>query len=118
MTAADAGKYQLTLVVIVDNPANASAQQGTIYEDVRVPIPWMQPGDSESISLALTPCLDHDINYCGVGEAWDAIKGLYYGGSSHMQATENCSSPGSSVEWVPCTNGGQDHWDFADPVGP
>jgi LysM repeat protein len=118
MTAADAGKYQLTLVVIVDNPANASAQQGTIYEDVRVPIPWMQPGESESIPLALTPCLDHDINYCGVGEAWDAIKGLYYGGTSHMQATENCSSPGSSVEWVPCTNGGQDHWDFADPVGP
>jgi hypothetical protein len=53
-----------------------------------------------------------------VGEAWDAIKPLYYGGSSHMQATENCSSPGSSVDWVPCTNGGLDHWDFTDPVGP
>lgn len=118
MTAEDAGKYQLTLKVIADNPANTSLPEGSIYEDVRIPIPWIQPGESESIPLALTPCYNHESNYCGVGEAWDAIKSLYYGGTSHMQATENCSSPGSSEDWVPCTNGGQDHWDFADPVGP
>ncbi len=118
MTKADADKYQLTLVVTVDNPTNTGVPEGSIYQDVRVPIPWLQPGESRTIPIALTPCYNHQSNYCVVGEAWDAIKPLYFGGTSHMQAAEDCYSPGSTQDWVPCTGGGQDHWDFADPVGP
>jgi hypothetical protein len=51
-----------------------------------------------------------------VGDAWDAIKPIFYGGSTNMLATEKCYSTDSSWPWVPCVSGGQDQWEFSNPA--
>jgi len=43
MTAADAGKYQLTLKVIADNPANTSCRKGPSMRMYGYPFPGFSP---------------------------------------------------------------------------
>ena len=113
---ADADKYQLALTVIAKNPSVTTWPEYSIYQDVLTKIPWMQPGESKIVSVSLTPCYNHNPNYCGVGEAWDAIKPIFYGGSTNMLATEKCYSTDSSWPWVPCLSGGKDQWEFSNPA--
>jgi hypothetical protein len=116
VTQADADKYQLSLTVVAKNPLVTTYPEYSIYQDVLVKIPWMQPGESKVVAVSLTPCFDHNPNYCGAGEAWDAIKSIYYGGSTNMLASEKCYSTDSSLPWVPCVSGGQDQWEFNNPA--
>jgi hypothetical protein len=116
VTQADADKYQLSLTVVAKNPLVTTYSEYSIYQDVLVKIPWMQPGESKVVAVSLTPCFDHNPNYCGAGEAWDAIKSIYYGGSTNMLASEKCYSIDSSLPWVPCVSGGQDQWEFNNPA--
>lgn len=99
----DAGNYRLSLVVTGSNTYNNTPVTGSLYQLNLTEIPWLSPGESFLISTSLTKC-----DNCN----FDA---LYFGGSAHMEAVEQCYSPGSSWEWVPCMNGGKDTWDFINP---
>jgi hypothetical protein len=106
VTEADADKYQLSLTVVADNPNVTPSPEDSIYQYVSLQIPWMQPGESRIVGVPLMPCFNNIPDTCS-GD----------GSTQHlMQATEKCYSADSSWPWVPCTNGGQDHWDFNNPA--
>jgi LysM repeat protein len=115
-TEADADKYQLALTVVAKNPSITTYPEYSIYQDALVKIPWMQPGESKIVPVSLMPCYNHNQNYCGFGEAWDAIKPIFFGGSTNMLATEKCYSADSSWPWVSCVSGGRDQWEFNNPA--
>ena len=43
-------------------------------------IPLDATRESKVVPISLTPCYENNPNYCGWGEAWDAIKPIFYGG--------------------------------------
>ncbi len=102
VTPADADKYRLSLTVVADNPNVTPSPEDSIYQYVSLQIPWMQPGETRIVGVTLNPCFNNIPDTCnGAGST-----------QHHMQATEKCFSADSSWPWVPCTNGGQDYWDF------
>lgn len=100
----NAGNYRISLVVTGKNTNYTPPLSGSLYQVNLTQIPWIDPGESFLISTSLTKC--ENCNF-------DA---LYFGSSAHMEAVEECYSPGSSWEWVPCLNGGKDTWDFTNPA--
>jgi hypothetical protein len=99
------------------NPNYQQAVVGPLYQPVRLTIPWIEPGQSLILPIVLQQ------NYQMVqGTTVDKTSkvtvntaSLFPGGTSHMRATESCYSANSTWEWVPCTGGGVDQWDFANP---
>ncbi len=94
-------------------------QEGILYKAQYLNIPWLQPGESIEIPVPLdtvSKWLGSDDQLSCVSNV--DVRYLFYRGTTHMQAAEYCLSPGSSQEWVPCTNGGTDSWDFANPEVP
>jgi hypothetical protein len=94
-------------------------QEGILYKAQYLNIPWLQPGESVEIPVTL----DTISQWMGTEDQLSCVthvdvRYLFYRGTTHMQAAEYCLSPGSSQEWVPCTNGGSDTWDFANPEVP
>jgi hypothetical protein len=88
------------------------------YESVLLEIPDIPPGKSTTLFIPLEPCSVGDQNggTCGQFEDYEGMKPIYYNGVTKMKAFEACYSTGSSWEWVPCTEGGQDYWEFANPM--
>jgi LysM repeat protein len=87
-----------------------------LYETVDVEIPWLEPGQSVDIPISLVQLTNwHPDGNC-INTAMNQY--LFYKGVSHMSAIEYCYSAGSSVDWVPCTNGGTDYWHFNNPGSP
>jgi hypothetical protein len=85
-----------------------------LYEEIQVPIPWLAPGESIEIPISLKQFKWE--NNKGIQTAHSQY--LFYRGTSHMTASEYCYSSDSSWEWVPCTNGGSDTWEFTNPENP
>lgn len=112
----DIGQYLLDISVNTENQYNNDAINGPIYYQTRLKFPWIEPGESFVMTTNLMPCA-YDLNLpgCTGGINYYGFEALYFGGTSHMKAVEMCYSTGSSWEWVPCTNGGSDSWDFINP---
>jgi LysM repeat protein len=88
---------------------------GPLYDPVEFTVPWLEPGESIDIPVKLKQLTGVHPGNCIMTAD---IQYLFYRGTSHMAADEYCYSSGSSVPWVPCTNGGSDRWDFANPTEP
>lgn len=74
-----------------------------LYPYEQQSLKWLEPGESQIYHFTLKP--------------WEKRFAVYYwGGTSIMTATEMCVSYDSSENIVPCTNGGQDTWTFANPI--
>jgi hypothetical protein len=86
-----------------------------LYFPVALPAYALQPGESMVLNTALVPCASFGNSVCGEGNDWESLALVYYNGTTQMEAAEICYSPGSSVEWVPCTEGGHDSWQFENP---
>jgi LysM repeat protein len=106
----DQTNYKVEVSVSGDNSTNT--QSGILFPTVRADIPWIPIGSSTSITLSLYPCTN--LNTCD-SSYWDLMGLMYFGGTSHMKAVEACYSSNSSWPWVPCLNGGEDSWDYANP---
>ncbi len=96
----DADKYRLHVTMIGEN----GILTGELFPSSQIEIPWMAPGEETYIAVEF-PIIGGYIN-----------EPLYFGGISHMKAIEACFSPESSVNWVPCMDGGADSWDFRNPA--
>jgi LysM repeat protein len=96
---ADANKYRIHVNVNGEN----GGLSGQLFPPQILEVPWIAPGGSTYISVPLT-IIGGEIN-----------EPLYFGGISHMKALEACYSPESSVDWVPCLDGGFDSWDYQNP---
>ncbi len=97
------------------NPVGDSPMYEPLYEEFEMVLPWLEPGQSINVPISL--------NQITTGHPEDCIatahsQYLFYKGMSHMSAVEYCYSSGSSVDWVPCTNGGADYWHFDNPDSP
>jgi hypothetical protein len=106
----DADKYKL--MVWVDaaskDPNAPEPLSGSLYETALGPIPWLEPGESVDLPVALRL----------LGNEGSATRDLYFGETTaSMKAVEACYSPDSSWDWVPCENGGQDTWVYDNPAG-
>jgi hypothetical protein len=106
----DADKYKL--MVWVDaaskDPNGPEPLSGPLYETALGPIPWLEPGESVDLPVALRL----------LGNEGHVTRDLYFGETSaSMKAVEACYSPDSSWDWVPCENGGQDTWEYDNPQG-
>lgn len=112
----DLDQYLLDIAVTTQNTYNNDAINGPLFYQARLKIPWIEPGESFVLSTALLPC-SYELNLpgCSGGVNYYGFEPLYFGGASQMKALEMCYSPGSSWEWVPCTGGGSDTWNFTNP---
>ncbi|NTU75086.1 MAG: hypothetical protein HGA86_03085 [Anaerolineaceae bacterium] len=94
-------------------------ETGNLYFPQYANIPWLQPGESVTMPVKLETVTQ----WMGTDDQPSCVNNvdfryLFYRGITHMKAAEYCLSPGSSQAWVPCTNGGTDTWDFANPEVP
>ena len=117
----DFSKYRLALNVNATNDLSKYGLSQTEYKEygsVLLEIPSIPPGKSLTLFVPLLPCSINDQSYgtCGQFEDFEGMKPIYYNGVSKMKAVEACYSTGSSWEWVPCTDGGQDYWEFENPL--
>ncbi len=97
------------------NPVGDNPMYEPLYEKFEMVLPWLEPGQSVDVPISL--------NQIPTGHPEDCIatahsQYLFYKGVTHMSAVEYCYSVGSSVDWVPCTNGGADYWHFDNPDSP
>ncbi len=117
-----AGLYSISLAVNV-NATNDLSKYGYSqtefkeYGSVLLEIPDIPPGKSTTMYMPLEPCSITDQNggTCGQFEDYEGMKPIYFNGVTKMKVFEACYSTGSSWEWVPCTDGGQDYWEFDNP---
>jgi hypothetical protein len=101
VTEADKDKYRLFVTVSADPPQGSSMKPtDPFWKPAQVSIPWLQPGES----VVLPATLEH-IPYQDLDK-------YFTNGVGHMKAVETCYSSNSSWDWVPCTGGGSDAWDF------
>ena len=117
----DFTKYRLALNVNATNDLSKYGFSQTEYKEygsVLLEIPNIPPGKSTTMYILLNPCSVADQSYgtCGQFEDYEGMKAIYYNGVTKMKAFEACYSAGSSWEWVPCTDGGQDYWEFDNPL--
>lgn len=99
------------------NYFNNPKEIGQLYETVELSIPWLQPGESIELPINLQQYAEY-MPYDAFCDDYIVMEYLYYRGITHMTANEICFSPGSSQPWVPCTEGGQDKFDFYNPTIP
>ena len=102
--------------------------EGRLYQPLDLRIPWLEPGESIIIPLVFSPELfwrtnhlndvnqseasyDNFFSHCG--DDWPY---LYYDGISQLNIVEQCLN--SQGKWVPCSEGGQDHFETVNPVAP
>ncbi len=116
----DFSKYRLALSVNVTNDLSKMGYSQTEFKEygsVLHEIPDLLPGKSTTIYIPLLPCsiANQNNGSCGQFEDFEGMKPIYYNGVTKMKAFEVCYSTGSSWEWVPCTDGGQDYWEFDNP---
>jgi LysM repeat protein len=93
-------------------------EEGHLFAPNRVPVPWLEPGESAVIPFTLQSSSSDSASpkwWQGSCTRDVRLQYLYFRGLTHMQATEACFSSGSSVEWVPCAGGGSDAWNFDNP---
>ncbi len=117
----DFTKYRLAVNVNATNDLSEYGYSQTEYKEygsVLLEIPDIPPGKSTTLYIPLQPCSVADQNggTCGQFEDFEGMKPIYYKGVTKMKAVEACYSTGSSWEWVPCTDGGQDNWEFDNPI--
>jgi hypothetical protein len=117
----DFSQYRLAVNVNATNDLSKlgySQTEWKEYESVLLEIPDIPPGKSTTLFVPLEPCSIADQNggTCGQFEDYEGMKPIYYNGVTKMKAVEACYSTGSSWEWVPCTEGGQDYWEFDNPL--
>lgn len=92
-----------------------SPMEEPLFKTVQVEIPWLEPGQSLEIPIRLEQ-IQNKYNQGCIRTAHSQY--LFYRGTSHMEATEYCYSEDSTQSWVPCSDGGQDIWDFDNPEAP
>ncbi len=112
---ADADKYLVDISVMAENVYNNDTVTGPLFQTTRLKIPWIAPGDSFVMTTALQICANPGLPGCGGTTNYYGYEPLYFGASAHMKAVEICYSTGSSWDWVPCTAGSSDTWDFTNP---
>jgi hypothetical protein len=117
----DFTQYRLALNVNATNDLSKygfSQIEYKEYGSVLLEIPDLLPGKSTTMYIPLQPCgLNKQTSgTCGLFEDYEGVKPIYYNGVTKMKASEACYSTGSSWEWVPCTDGGQDYWEFDNPL--
>jgi len=86
-----------------------------LFETVQVEIPWLEPDQSIDIPIKLKQIYGSYKQGC---IRTTHSQYLFFHGTSHMEATEYCYSEDSTQSWVPCSDGGQDIWDFENPEAP
>lgn len=107
----EVGKYNYTAFT-------NDKEEGHLYPPNRVPVPWLEPGESAVIPFTLQSSSGGTASpkwWQGSCTRDVRLQYLYFRGLTHMQAREACFSSGSSVEWVPCAGGGSDAWNFDNP---
>jgi LysM repeat protein len=110
----DADKYRLAVNVTAETDSEFYGGHilGVAFQPLLLPIPWMQEGESTILPAILTPC-NSPSSFPQSGFCSDYTYTLLVQNATfHMQATETCYSSDSSLEWVPCSNGGRDSWDY------
>ena len=112
----DFDKYMLDISVTAENSYNNDAISGPLFYTARLNLPWIEPGESFVMTTVLLPCsYDLKMPGCSGGTNYYGFEALYFDASSTMKAVEMCYSTDSSWEWVPCTTGGSDTWNFINP---
>lgn len=110
--------YRVSIVVLGSNDQTAygSGYTAQLYSPVVLPVYILSPGESMVLNTSLFPCNSIGSTVCGEDYSWDGMSPVYFNGSTLMEATELCASPGSSWGWVPCADGGYDSWTFDNPT--
>jgi hypothetical protein len=109
--------YRIRVAVTGSNDTTAWGPGYTtqLYSTVDLPVYLLNPGESMILNTMLTPCeLSGNSVICG-NHSWEILEDMYYNGTTNIDAAELCYSSGSSIEWVPCSDGGHDTWQFENP---
>lgn len=112
----DVDKYMVNITVSANNTYNNDSISGPLFYTAQLNLPWIEPGESFVMTTVLLPCTyDLAMPGCSGGLNYYGYDALYFDATSHMKAVEMCYSTDSSWDWVPCTMGGSDSWDFKNP---